>query len=275
MSGDTHFDPTGEKKARKKATFGGAVVCGVFNVVLGVLLGFVVLSLTAPVEYKPKADAKTGKTPPPPAGLYYWAGPPSGDYHAKEAQLLSASPSTVSITDGELNAWSAVTFKSTQPPKVAATPKPAAKPADPKATGEDKSAKAKEEMKALESDLQSFGVAAGSPNFHVFKDAKAPADAPVSLQIALPMTVTIFGVAIDTVYQARGVFVAGAQGPEFKPYMSYFGSARIPGPFAGKMFNSFIAKFAAADAAKKYADAWAKLASASITEEGALVLASK
>lgn len=274
MSGNTHFDPTGEKKARKKATFGGAIICGGFNAVLGVLLGFVVLSLTAPPEYKPKPDPKTHQTPPPPAGLFYWAGVPAGDYHAKETQLLSAAPGTLTISDGELNAWAAATFKSAQPAKPVA--KPAAKPADPKATAdESKTAKAKEEVKALESDLQSFGVAAGSPNFHVFKDVKAPADAPVSLQIAVPMTVTILGIAIDTVYQARGTFVAGAQGPEFKPYMSYFGSARIPGLFTDKMFHSFLDKFAGADAAKKYVDAWAKLASAAITEEGALVLAAK
>ncbi len=274
MSGNTHFDPTGEKKARKKATFGGAIFCGVINAVLGVALGFLVLSLTAPQEYTGKPDAKTKKVPPVPSGLFYWAGVPGGDYHAKEAQLLTDKPGSVTISDGELDAWAAATFKSTQPPKPA--PKPAAKPADPKATDNPTAAaKAKEEVKALESDLQSFGIMAGTPNFHIFKDPKAPADAPVCLQIALPMTVTLFGVGVDTVYQARGIFVAGAQGPEFKPYLSYMGSARIPGAFAGNMFHSFLDKFAAADAAKKYAEAWGKLASASITEEGALVLAGK
>ncbi len=271
MAGNTNFDPTGEKKARKKATFSGAVIGGVFNIVLGAVLGFCVLILTAPPEYKPKPDAKTGKVPPPPASLYYWAGVPGGDYHSKVAQLVVDKPGTVSMTDGELNAWAGDIFKSAIQPKPAA--KPAAKPDASKSTASD-AAKAKEEVKAAEADLQNFGIAAGTPNFRIFKDPQAPTAAPVSLQIALPMTITLLGIGVDTVYQTRGVFVPGAQGPEFKPYLSYFGSARIPGPLAGKMLSTIVAKFAAADAAKKYADAWAKLATATV-QDGALVLAGK
>lgn len=269
MGADTNFDPTGEKKARKKATMGGAIACGIFNTVLGVALGFLILSLSAAPEYKPKPDAKTGKIPPLPATLFYWAGMPGGDYRSKESQLLADKPGSVTVSDLELNAWAAATFKSAPPP-----PKPVAKAAPPKGTGTSDVAKAKEEAKAVETDLQSFGITSGTPNFHIFKDPQAPADAPFSFQIALPMTVNVAGDPIETVYQARGTFVAGSAGPEFKPYVSYLGSARIPAPLAGTMFHSFLAKFAASDEAKKYADAWAKLASVNV-QEGALVLAGK
>ncbi len=269
MGDDTNFDPTGEKKARKKATMGGAIACGIFNAVLGVALGFLILSLSAPPEYKPKPDAKTGKIPPPPATLFYWAGAPGGDYRSKEAQLLVDKPGSVTISDLELNAWAAATFKG-----APSRPTPVAKAAPPKGTSTSDVDKAKAEAKAVEADLQSFGVNAGTPNFHIFKDPAAPADAPLSFQIALPMTVDIAGDSIETVYQARGTFVAGPAGPEFKPYVSYLGNARIPGPLAGTMFHSLFAKFAASDEAKKYADAWAKLASANV-QEGALVLAGK
>ncbi len=276
---NTNFDPTGEKKARKSATFGGAIVCAFFNTSLGVLLAFCVLALTAPKEYKATPDAKTGKTPPPPTGLFYWAGQPGGDFEAKDAQFLSPQPGTLTVADSELNAWSVATFKLAAPkpkaPVAAATPAPAAA-SGTAATGPSTADKVKDDAKLAAADLQSFGLVPGNPNFHIFKDPQAPADAPVTFQISVPMTVTLLGTDIVTVYQARGVFVAGPSGPQFQPSYSYIGSARIPatGGLGTMLFDDIAGKFAASDAAKKYADAWAKLASATV-QDGGLVLAGK
>ncbi len=290
MAGNTHFDPTGEKKARKKATFGGAIVCAMVNVSLGGLLGFCVLASTAPQEYPAKPDpkapksaaAKTDKPSGPPAGLFYWAGEKGGSFKDKEAQLFVDKPGSVTVTDGELNAWAADSFKALPPLPVAAAPapKPAASSASasgtvaaPKSTVSE-AAKVKAEAQAAEASLQDTGLTPGTPNFHIFKDPQAPADVLLSMQIAVPLSINLLGVRMDTVYQARGVFVSGPQGPEFKPYYSFIGNARVPGPLAQSLFNSFAAKFAGSDAAKKAAEVWPKIASATV-KDGALVLAGK
>lgn len=166
------------------------------------------------------------------------------------------------------------TFRIAVPkPKAAAPASPAAGTAAATTSAADK---VKDDAKLAAADLQSFGLVPGNPNFHIFKDAQAPADASATFQIAVPMTVTLLGVDISTVYQARGVFVAGPSGPQFQPYYSYLGSARIPstGGLAKKFFDDIAGKFAASDAAKKYADAWAKLASATV-QDGGLVLTGK
>jgi hypothetical protein len=273
--GNTNFDPTGEKKARKKATFGGAIFYGFFNTSLGVLLGFCVLATTAPFEYKAKADAKTGKVPPLPAGLYYWAGSPGGDFMSKESQFLAAAPGSFTVADSELNAWSGSVFKFVQPkPKTPAATPPANGAKPPVATSE--TSKMKDEAKEAEADLKSFGLTPNSPNFHVFHDPAAPADVLFSFQIAVPMTITLLGVDIPTVYQARGTFVPGPQGPQFQPYASFFGNARIPAEagLAKMMFNSIASKFAASDPAKKYSDVWVKFSSATV-QDGGLALTVK
>jgi len=275
MGANTNFDPTGEKKARKKATFAGAIFYGFFNTSLGVLLGFCVLATTAAFEYKAKPDPKTGKIPPMPAGLFYWAGASGGDFAGKEAQFLAAAPGSVTLADNELNSWSASVFKFVQPkPKTPAAPPPANGAKPPGTTSE--GAKMKDEAKAAEADLKDFGLTPNSPNFHIFHDPAAPANVPVCFQIAVPMTITLLGVDIPTVYQARGTFVPGPSGPQFQPYASFFGSARIPAEagLAKMMFDSIASKFAASDPAKKYADAWAKYASAMV-QDGGLALAAK
>jgi hypothetical protein len=270
MGSNTNFDPTGEKKARKKATFAGAVIAGIFSISLGVLLGFCVLAAAAPMEYQPKADTKTGKIAPPPAGLFYWAGAPGGDYDAKETQYLAGQPGSLTVADSELNSWSMSVFKFDAPKPKA----PAAPAAPPASTSE--AAKVKEQAQEAEADLKNFGMEPGSPNFHIFHDPLAPADVPFSFQVAVPLTVTLLGVDIPMVYQARGVFEPGPQGPQFKPYYSCFGSARIPtGPGLAKLlFDTIASKFAASDPAKKYADAWVKLSSATV-QDGGLVLTNK
>jgi hypothetical protein len=276
MGSNTNFDPTGEKKARKQATLGGAIVCGVSSAVLGALLGMIILATSAPAEYKPKANAKTSTVAPPPAGLFYWAGVPTGDYQSKETQFLASQPG-LTLSDGELNAWATANFKST-----VGIPKPKDKAAqnasDKKPQTEVEKAKAvvAKEVKVAEQDLKTWGLAAGTPNFHAFKDPAAPADAPVAFQVALPMAITLFGVEFDTVYQARGVFVSGPAGPQFKPYYSYLGSARIPvlPGLAQKIFNTLSASFARNDALRKYADAWAKYPSVTV-QDGALILGGK
>jgi hypothetical protein len=210
-----------------------------------------------------------------PAGLFYWAGTPGGDFMSKDSQFLAAQPGSVTVADTELNAWSASVFKFAEPPKPKAPATPAA-PAGSAASTVSKADQVKADAAVAAADLQSFGLTPASPNFHVFHDPAAPADVPFSFQIAVPMTLTLLGVAIPTVYQARGVFVAGPQGPRFQPYASYFGSAHIPATAGlGKMmFDSISAKFAASDPAKKYADAWAKLASAAV-QDGGVVLTVK
>ncbi len=281
MGSNTNFDPTGEKKARKQATLKGAVICSFFNVFLGAILGMIILTTSAPVEYQPKPNAKTGKVAPPPAGLFYWAGASGSDYRSKEAEFLASSPSGVTLSDAELNAWAEAMFKSDVGKAKPAAKKgaPTAKAVDDKKpVSETDKAKAKVEegVKTAEADLKTWGLDAGTPNFHAFKDPAAPADAPVSFQVALPMTITLFGVNFDTVYQARGVFVAGSAGPQFKPYYSFLGTARIPvlPGLAQKVFNTFAAKYAGSDEMKKYAEAWAKLTTASV-QDGALVLGGK
>jgi len=282
MGSNTHFDPTGEKKARKKATFKGAVICAFFNIFLGAILGMVILATSAPTEFKPKANAKTGNIPSAPAVLFYWAGAPGGDYKTKEAQFLASTPGGVTVADGELNAWASAMFKSDVGKPKPEAKKPVAAAAVPAGTVKpvSEAAKAKAEVKAgakaVENDLKTWGLDAGTPNFHAFKDPQAPADVATSFQVALPMTITLFGLDFDTVYQARGVFVAGSAGPQFQPYYSYLGSARIPvlPGLAQKIFNTFAAKYASGDDLKKYADAWAKLPNVSV-QDGALVLGGK
>jgi hypothetical protein len=277
MGSNTHFDPTGEKKARKKATFKGAIVCGIMSAFLGAILGMVILATSAPVEYKPKAAAKST----PPAGLFYWAGTPDGDYRTKEAAFLAGQPG-VTFSDGELNAWAAAMFKSDvgQPKPEAKKPAAATDATGapkPPITGTDKAkAEVKAAAMAAENNLENWGLQAGTPNFHAFKDPQAPTDVPVSFQIALPMTITLFGLDFNTVYQARGVFVDGSAGPQFKPYYSFIGSARLPvlPGLAQKIFNIFAAKYAGGDDLKKHADAWAKLSHASL-QDGVLVLGGK
>jgi len=276
MGSNTHFDPTGEKKARKKATFTGAIICGVFNAVLGGVLGVAILTISGPPEYKPKPD-KAGKVPPPPAGLFYWAGAPSGDFKAKEAQFLAGSPGSLTLSEGELNAWASSIFKSNiPPPKPKVDAKAAPKPAASTAASTDKKvsevAKAKEDVKAAEAQLEDFGAATGSPNFHIFKDPLGPPGADASFQVALPMTYTLFGERFDTVYQARGVFVPGPNGPTLQVNDSYFGQARIPA--AQIFFNAMVSLHIKDEGAKPYIDAWAKVASVSF-QDGNLVLTSK
>lgn len=92
MSSDTGFDPTGEKKARKQATFGGAIVCAFFNAALGVLLAFCVLALTAPPEYKAAPDAKTGKPPPLPPASFIGPASPAGIFSRRRRNTSPPSP---------------------------------------------------------------------------------------------------------------------------------------------------------------------------------------
>jgi hypothetical protein len=254
-------------KKKRGPTVRGAVICGIFNTMLGVALGFAALSLTPATEYKPKPDAKTGQIPPPPAGIWYWAGTASGGFQEKEAQFLAAPAGELTLADGELNAWAQTTFKS-------APPKPKAAPAPATTAPQSDVAKAKDDVKAAAEDLKNFGLAAGTPNFHVFQDPQQPASAPLTFQIALPFNVTILGVDFLTVYQARGTYQPGPQGPEFEPYYSVLGTARIPGPLAKMLFAHVMNSFAQSPDAKPYTDAWAKFTSAT-AKDGALVLAAK
>jgi hypothetical protein len=256
-------------KKKRAPTSRGAVICGIFNTMLGVALGFATLSLTPATEYKAKPDAKTGQIPPPTSGIWYWAGTASGGFQEKEAQFLAAPSGELTLADGELNAWAEATFKSGLP-----KPKPAAAPASAGTAPVSEASKAKEEVKAAAEDLQNFGLAAGTPNFHVFQDPQAPASAPLTFQVALPFNVTILGMNFPTVYQARGTYQPGAQGPEFEPYYSVLGTARIPGPLAKMLFAHVMNSFAESPDAKKYTDAWAKFTSAT-AKDGALVLVAK
>jgi hypothetical protein len=284
MGSSTDLDSYGRKKP-KEATLKAAIVCAVFNAFLGAVLGVVILATTAPVAYPPKADdqtakagAQTAKIPPPPAGLFYWPGDSGGDFQSKEDQFLAGSPGGVTVSDGELNAWAGAMFKSSVGQSDSAA-KDAAKTDDekqPVSVADKAKAKVTQGVKTAEADLKTWGIDAGTPNFHAFKDPAAPADAPVCFQVALPMTITLFGVNFNTVYQARGVFVAGSTGPQFKPYYSFLGNARIPvlPGLAQKVFNIFASKYAGGDDVKDYADAWAKLPGATV-RDGALVLGGK
>jgi hypothetical protein len=272
----SNFDPTGEKKARKQATVKGAIICAVFNAIWGALLGVIILATIAPAEYKAKPDAKTGIVPPPPAGLFYWPGTPNGNYQTKEAQFLAGPTGGVTVSDGELNSWADVLFKSD-------VGKPAAKPAPlvPITNLSDidvakAKAAAAAAVEVAATDIQTYGIEAGTPNFHAFKDPQAPAEVPVSFQIAVPIDITLSGIKFGTIYQARGVFVAGPSGPQFKPYYSFIGHTRIPvlPGLAQEIFNKIAAKYASSDAVKKQAGAWARLSGVSV-QDGALVLGGK
>jgi len=266
MSSASGQDIIGQKKGRE-VTLRGVIISGVFNIGLGVALAFAVLSGTMPQIYTAKPDAKTGKVPPQPtSGLWYWAGNPSGGWEGKQGGFLAGQP--ITLTDGDMNGWAQSNFKSSisavKPPKEAA-PKPTTDVA-----------KAKADVKDAEADVSNFKVEAGSPNFHTLHDPQAPGGAAVSFQVALPFSITVLGTDIVVLYQTRGQFVPGAQGPRFEPYYSSFGSARfppVPG-LAGMVFNTLVNKFAASDAAKKYAEAWAKYGVATI-QDGSLSLAAK
>jgi len=143
-----------------------------------------------------------------------------------------------------LNGWGHTVFK--------AAPAPAAKPGEAAAA-------------------PNFQATPGAPNFRSYftKDAGEG-----YFQVAMPFNVTVLGFNLTVLYQARGTFVSGAQGPQFAPSYSSLGSARVPaaGGLTTMLFNKLTAEFLPADAVKKYAGAWAKYNSAT-PQDGQLVLA--
>jgi len=237
------------KAKEDKSTLGGAYLAAVINAAMGVIIAFCVLAGTTPQVYSP-TPKKTGGPPPPlPAGVWYWAGATSGgDWHAKEAALL-AGTSPLGLADEDLNGWGPTIFKAAPPPAAAPGAAGAAAAASP----------------------PSFQAVPGAPNFRSYfaKDAGAG-----YFQVAMPFNVTVLGFNVAVLYQARGTFVSGAQGPEFVPTYSSLGSARVPttGGLTTYLFNKLTAEFVPADAVKKYAGAWAKYNSATL-QDGQLVLA--
>ncbi|MGA2052178.1 MAG: hypothetical protein ABSH19_02575 [Opitutales bacterium] len=236
------------KRTEDKSTLGGALAAGVINVILGVVIGFCVLAATAPQAYSP-TPKKEGDPPPPlPAGIWYWKGDDSGgDWQSKEPDFLAgAGPLTLADTD--LNGWAQAGFKATPPAAAAAAAPGAAPPAAP-----------------------NFNAVAGVPNFRSWQ---AKAGGAGYFQVAMPFAVTVLGFNVEVLYQARGTFKAGPQGPEFEPTYSSFGSARLPtaGGVAGMVFNELAKEFIPDAVAKKYAGAWGKFNSAT-PQDGQLVLA--
>jgi hypothetical protein len=234
------------KAKEDSSSLGGAFVAGAINVVLGVLIAFCVLANTAPQAYSPTPKKDGGPPPPLPAGVWYWPGAAGeGDWRGQEAAFL-AGTSPLGLADTDLNGWAQEIFK--------VAPPAAAKPGAGNSTA-----------------APSFAATPGIPNFRSYfaKDAGAG-----YFQVAMPFGVQVLGFNLSVLYQARGTFVSGAQGPEFVPSYSSLGSARVPGVggLTTILFNKLAAEFTPADAAKKYAGAWAKYNSAT-AQDGQLVLA--
>ena len=234
------------KKKEDSSSLGGAFVAGVINVVVGGLIAFCVLANTAPQAYSPTPKKDGGPPPPLPAGVWYWAGAVEGggDWRGQEAAFL-AGTSPLGLADTDLNGWAQEVFKLAPA---------AAKPGAGNSTA-----------------APNFAATPGTPNFRSYfaKDAGAG-----YFQVAMPFSVQVLGFNLSVLYQARGTFVSGAQGPEFVPAYSSLGSARVPGAggLTTMLFNRLAAEFTPADAVKKYAGAWAKYNSAS-EQDGQLVLA--
>lgn len=219
------------------------------NVVMGAVIAFCVLASTAPQTYSPTPKKDGGPPPPLPAGVWYWAGAVEGggDWRGQEAALLSGT-TPLGLADTDLNGWAQEIFK-VAPPAADAAAKPGAAAAS----------------------APNFAATPGIPNFRSYyaKDAGAG-----YFQVAMPFSVQVLGFNVLVLYQARGTFVSGAQGPEFEPTYSSLGSARVPGVggLTTMLFNKLAAEFTPADAVKKYAGAWAKYNSAT-AQDGQLVLA--
>jgi len=228
---------------KESETLGGVMVAAVLNVVIGAVAAFCVLAGTAPVAYSPVPKKTDGPPPPLPAGIWYWpGGSGEGDWESKEAAFLAAQPGKLELGDGDFNAWALSTFK-------AAPKAPAAAPAGP------------DGKPAPASSPPSFQALPGVPNFRSYGSGNA---ADGYFQVAMPFNVTVLGFNLSVLYQVRGTFAAGAQGPKFEPFYTSLGSARLPamGGLAGMLFNKLAAEFLPADAVKKYAGPWAQYQSA-------------
>jgi hypothetical protein len=254
------------KKKKHEITLRGVILCACFNIVLGVVLGFAVLSVTPPQDYKATPDQKTGKVPPIPTGIWAWNGTLTGDWRDKEDAFL-AGQGEVTLTDAVLSGWATDMF---QPAKPGADSGNTSN--QPASTAD----KAKQDIKAAAADMKNFALTAGTPSFRVFRDPQAPDATTPSFQVTLPFKLTLLGIDMTVLYQARGTFVAGANGPQFQPYYTSFGCARVPS-VAGlpkMVFNDLLHAFTASPDAQKYTDAWAKFGSATLKDD-ALVLETK
>jgi hypothetical protein len=237
------------KKTEDQSTLKGAIIAGVFNTALGVVIAFCVLAGTAPQPYTP-TPKKPGDPPPPlPSGIWYWKGEENGgDWRSKEPAFL-AGEGPLALEDADLNGWAQSAFKAIPPaPAAGAAPGGAAAAAAP-----------------------NFSAAAGVPNFRSWhaKDASEG-----YFQVAMPFAVMVLGFDVEVLYQARGTFTNGPAGPVFQPTYSSFGSARLPttGGLAKVVFDDLAKKFIPDATAKKYGDAWGKFNSAT-PQDGQLVLA--
>ena len=221
------------------------ILGAVLSVALGGLLGVVLLAI------KPLAAVKELPKEPV-AGMIYYIQGSRDSARAKDApakRKLFAQGGSVTVSEDEINS-----FLPAPPPLWTSTTK--AKPGAPAKVAE--KAKAPENAKAGDKAgapaASGEMIALGGPNFHLH-DGK--------VQIAVPVTISVFGLDQAVTVVADGIFVKKGSGFAFDPETVYLGSCPVQSvPFAmGFVSKKFIS---ALPVPEDIAAAWPKVASAAV-----------
>ena len=221
------------------------ILGAMLSVALGGVLGLVLLAI------KPLAAVKEVPKEPV-AGMIYYIQGSRDSGKAREAaakRKLFAQGSSVTVTEDEINSF-------LPPPPPLWTPTAKAKAGDKAKAAEKAKApeKAKAGDKAGAPAAADEMIALGGPNFHLH-DGK--------VQIAVPVTVSVLGLAQAVTVVADGTFVKKDSGFAFDPETFYLGSCPMHSvPFAaGFAAKKFIA---ALPVPEDVAAAWPKLAAVAV-----------
>ena len=211
----------------------GEVILGaVLSLILGVVVGAVLLVL------KPVIAVKEMPKEPVAGAVYYVQGLPGGPTQARDAMAKRKAVvdgQSVKVTEDEINALAA----------AAAAPTPAAKPGE--------KAPPSPEKQTIET---------GVPNVRIHDGA---------LQVAVPVTLSVFGFEEKITAQARGGFEKDGGVFTYDPTEIYLGSCPVQRlPFVASYIREKVTH--AQKVPDDIAAAWSKLANVTI-EGNALNLA--
>ena len=235
---------------RKKDT-GPGLISILFAAVLSILIGMLlaagnlaILPVSVVKKLPPKEKGemakgnKKGKKGEKynPKTVYYIAGSKQGSrqWKAKKA-ALEKQIGTITLTEGELNAWAKAVFKV-----------------------QTKKGKKEEEPPPLE-----FQITPAPPNFRIAED---------KFQLSSELDIPFFQEK-KIIYQAQGNFVKEGGQYVFKPESSYLGSCPIPpqGGLGDQLFKFIASSFTASTEYEKLSASWYQLTEVKV-EDGTLKL---